>query len=296
MSSTPGSAATDGPVVAAPGRRAPMALVTYAFIVLVLLIVAVLLVVKVTRGATTVVAPPVTRATAAVVHDAATVAPVVFDTVGAPAVVGPEATVLSGQSALVVAGHPAVVFVGSEFSPYCAAARWALVVALSRFGTFGHLGATSSSIYETFPRIATFSFEGSTYRSAHVTFSAVEQYGQVLATRAPAGFKTLGHPTALTASLVKKFGAGPGPTLPFIDIGNRVVMEGAGIGFSPGVLQGLSMNQIATDLSVPTSPVAQSVVGAANQITAAICSATAGKPGTVCQSPGVRAGANRLGR
>jgi hypothetical protein len=55
------------------------------------------------------------------------------------------------------------------------------------------------------------------------------------------------------------------------------------------------MEQIAADLSDPTSPVAQAVLGAANEVTAAVCATTGGKPGTVCRSSGVRAGASRLG-
>ncbi len=84
-------------------------------------------------------------------------------------------------------------------------------------------------------------------------------------------------------------------TLPFVDVGNRLVVSGSGIGFSPGVLQGLSMAQIAGDLSDPTNADAQAVLGAANTLSAAICAATGGKPVAVCDSPGVRAGASRLG-
>jgi hypothetical protein len=86
-----------------------------------------------------------------------------------------------------------------------------------------------------------------------------------------------------------------GTGLPFVDIGNRVLIEGAGIGFSPGTLQGISLGQIATDLSDPTSPVAQAVLGGANEISAAICATDGARPRSVCRSPGVRAGALRLG-
>jgi len=291
MASTPGSAVTDGPVMAAPVRRVPMALVTWAFILLVLLIVAVLLVVKVTRGTATVVPPPVAPAPEQIVQAAATVPPLAFDTVGAPAPDGPAPVVLSGQPPLVIDGHPAVVYVGSEFSPYCAAVRWALVVALSRFGTFGHLGATSSSSFEVFPQVQTFSFDGATYRSRYLSWSAVEEYGQVLASRVPAGFPQLHHPTPRAQYLMRRYGS----TMPFVDIGNRVLIEGAGIGFSPGALQEVPMGQIAADLSDPTTTVAQDVLGTANEMAAAICTTTGGKPRSVCRSSGVRAGALRLG-
>jgi hypothetical protein len=294
---------TDAPVAVVPARRAPMALVTYAFVLLVLLIVVVLLVVKVTRGTTTAVPPPVTPASQPVVQATATVPPLVFDTVGAPASDGPLPVLLSGQSPLVIDGRAGVVYVGSEFCPYCAAARWALVVALSRFGTFDHLGQTSSSGAEVFPGIQTFSFDGTSYRSRYVAWSAVEEYGPMLDQNEPAGFPLLHDPGPLARSLMDRYDAGTGggggttgaATLPFIDIGNRVLIEGADIGFSPGALQGVSMAQIATDLSDPTSPVAEAVIGAANELTAAVCATTDEKPTTVCRSAGVRAGAIRLG-
>ena len=286
------AAAADGPGGAAAPRRAPMALVTWAIVVLVLLIVVVLVVVKVTRGTTAVVPPPVTLAPGSVVQQTASVPEAVFATVGAPAPDGPLPVVVSKQPALDLDGRPAVVYVGSEFCPYCAAARWPLVVALSRFGSFDHLGATSSSGDEAFPDLQTFSFDGATYHSRYVSLSAVEEYGQPLDTTAPAGFPLLRHPTALDQTLMRRY---DGATLPFIDIGNRVLAEGAAIGFSPATLQGVSMAQIASDLSDPTSPVGQAIVGAANELTAAICATTGQRPTRVCRSPGVRAGAVRLG-
>ena len=317
MAATPGSAVTEPSAVAAPVRRAPMALVAWAFILLVLLIVAVLLVVKVTRGATTVTPPPVAPALRpgrpGRRHRARVAA---FDLVGAPAPDGPLARGADRTAARwsPTAGRPSSTS-AREFCPYCAAARWALVVALSRFGTFQHLGATSSSPYEAFPQIATFTFDGASYRSRYVSLSAVEEYGQTLAVRVPAGFRTLHHPSALARSLLRRYGtagqaggggtaaggdttggdSGSGATLPFIDIGNRVLVEGAGIGFSPEVLENVSMGQIATELSDPGSAVAQAVLGAADEITAGICAGTGGAPASVCRSPGVRAGALRLG-
>jgi hypothetical protein len=43
-------------------------------------------------------------------------------------------------------GKPAIVFVSEESCPFCAAERWSLTVALSHFGTWSHLGTTTSSI------------------------------------------------------------------------------------------------------------------------------------------------------
>ena len=44
----------------------------------------------------------------------------------------------------------------------------------------------------------------------------------------------------------------------------------------------------------PSSAVAKDIDGAANVITAAICTLTHGQPGSVCQSSGVKAAAGSL--
>ena len=282
-----------------PRRRVPMALVTWVFVILILLIVVVLLVVKITRGSTTVVPPPVAPASTAIVRAATSVPSTVFDAVGAQQATAPGEAVLSGQPALTIGGRPAVVYVGGEFCPYCAAERWALVAALGRFGTFSHLGATTSSTDEVFAGTPTFTFDGTTYRSRYVTFAAVEEYGDRLSTTAPAGFPKLRDPTPVEWALLRRYDTEPyvpgTGTFPFVDVDNRLVVSGSGIGFSPGVLQGKSMSQIASDLSNPTSADTQAVLGAANTLSAEICAATGGRPVAVCTSPGVRAGASRLG-
>ena len=276
-----------------------MALVTWVFVGLILLIVVALLLVKITRGTTTVTTPPVAPAPSTVVRAVTSIPASVFDAASAPDTDGGAPVALQGQPALTVGGHPAVVYVGAEFCPYCAAERWALVAALSRFGSFAHLGATQSSADQVFPSTATFSFDGASYRSSLVTLSAVEEYGQAASSTAPAGFGRLHVLTPLQSALVHRydtqpFVAGSG-TLPFVDIGNRYVISGANVGFSPGILQGVSMNQVAADLSDPTSPVTEAIVSAANVLSASICQITGGRPAAVCTSSGVRAGAHYLG-
>jgi Domain of unknown function (DUF929) len=287
-----------------PRRRLPMALITWAFVLLVLLIVIVLLVLKVTQGSTTVAAPPVSPASQDVVRSATSVPASAFNQAGAPASQEPQPEVLSGQPRLVLNGDPAVVFIGGEFCPYCAAARWALVVALGRFGTFSKLGATSSSNYEVFPGTATFSFDGASYHSRYVTLSATEQYGQAPSTRVPAGFPELRSLSPLDQFLVKEYGdtsftsdpgGGSTTTLPFVDVDNRLVISGAAVGFSPSLLQGSSLGKIAGNLSHPADPVSAAILGEANLLSAAICSATGEQPAAVCDSSGVHAGDSRLG-
>jgi len=291
---------TDAPApVDPPRRRIPMALVTWAFVLLIVLIIVVLLVIKVTRGSTTVAPPPVTAAPTGDVRAVTSIPLAVFDAVGAPAPAGPGPAVLGSQPPLTIGGRTGVVFVGAEFCPYCAAARWALVAALGRFGTFSHLGATTSSADEAFASTPTFSFDGATFHSRYVSLAAVELYGATPSATAPAGYAQLHGPSPLEQALLRRydtapFVAGTG-TLPFIDVGNRVVLSGDGVGFSPGILDGASIGQIASELSDPSNPVTQAVLGMANELTAAICASTGERPTALCSSSGVIAGARRLG-
>jgi hypothetical protein len=287
---------------AAPvGRRVPLALATWLLIALVLAIVIVLLVLKITQGASTVAGglsgPVVAPAPAGAVQAATTVAASVHDTVGAPVAPGPAPMLLGDQPPATDGGRPAIVFVGAEFCPYCAAERWVVVTALARFGTFTHLGAASSAANQVFPRSATFTFDGTRYTSRYVALAAVEAYADAPSTTAPAGVPKLHDPTALESSLVRRYGSqgGSRAVLPFVDVGNRLLALGAGIGISPGLLSGQSMEQIAGSLSDPTSPVTAGILGAANEMDAVICTLTGQQPSTVCSSSGVRAGAARLG-
>src|SRR5216110_434846 len=58
-------------------------------------------------------------------------------------------------------GKPQVFFYSAEFCPFCAAERWSVTVAASRFGTFTQLPLTVS----TEDSISTITFHGSKYSS-----------------------------------------------------------------------------------------------------------------------------------
>ena len=59
-----------------------------------------------------------------------------------------DATNASGQKV------PVILYEGGEFCPYCAAQRWSIIVALSRFGTFSDLGNMSSYCQRRLPQHA----------------------------------------------------------------------------------------------------------------------------------------------
>ena len=186
------------------------------------------------------------------------------------------------------AGKPLITYVGAEYCPYCAAERWALAVALSRFGTFENLSGTHSSDTDVYPGTQTLSFYGSTYSSPYVDFQAVEEATNQLV---GGSYQALQTPTAAQSALMAN--NDPQGSIPFLDIANRYVITGSS--FSPQVLQGLSRSQIAAELSNPNSAVAQAIDGAANDITAAISSVTGNQPTAVGNSATIAAIAQKLG-
>jgi Domain of unknown function (DUF929) len=113
-------------------------------------------------------------APADVVQRAAGVPPFVLEAVGPGNGVRPPERLPAGTAPLTSNGLPRIVYVGADYCPFCAVQRWPLVVALSRFGTFRDLGATSSSSRDAYPNTSTFSFHGSTYSSPYLVFTPDE--------------------------------------------------------------------------------------------------------------------------
>jgi hypothetical protein len=195
-------------------------------------------------------------------------------------------TAISGAP-LTANGLPRILYVGAEYCPYCAAERWAVVNALSRFGNFSNLGATTSSPSDVFPSTASFSFHGATYKSSNLSFTGVEiQSNQAV----NGSYAPLDKLSAADQALMDKYDTGGG--IPFIDIGGKYMISGSS--FSPSVLQGKTSEQIAAALADPNSSIAKSIDGTANVITAAICKITNNQPASVCTVPGVVAAASKL--
>jgi Domain of unknown function (DUF929) len=212
-----------------------------------------------------------------------------LDQVGGGTVTAPPTTI-SG-AALTSGGKPEVLYIGAEYCPYCAAERWGMIVALSRFGTFKGLATIRSAerngagTAEPFPLTATFTFANASYTSKYLTFTSVEELTNI-PDKATGGYTPLQTPTAAQQALIQKYDAANQGAIPFIDYGNKFMSVGAS--YNPGVLSGLSWAQIAGDLSTPSSAVAQGVLGTANYATAAICGLTGDQPATAC-TPAVKA-------
>lgn len=231
-----------------------------------------------------------TRAAGQVVRDVTSVPPSVLDSIG---VGGAQAAPkkVDAPALETAAGLPRVLYVGAEFCPYCAAQRWPVVVALSRFGTWSGLGATHSASEDVYPDTQTLSFHGATFTSDHVSFTGVETTTNE---RQGNSYAPLDTVDAADQKVVDAWNKQPytGGGIPFLDIGGRYVTSGAS--YSPELLAGRSRAEIAAALHDPTSDIAKAVDGTANVLTATICEATGGQPADVCTSPGVTAAATAV--
>jgi thiol-disulfide isomerase/thioredoxin len=202
----------------------------------------------------------------------------------------------SGQPMLTAGGKPEILYVGAEYCPYCAAERWAMDVALSRFGTFSGVNLTHSSSSDVYANTPTLTFYHSTYTSKYVDFTPVEWYSRT--TESNGSYKVLQAPTASQSKIFGKYDAPPyisssdTGSFPFVDFGNQYLVIGAQ--YLPSTLSGLSWTQVATDVSNPSSPVAKDIDGAANSLTAAICKITKNADTAVCTSSAAQAGAGSL--
>ena len=190
---------------------------------------------------------------------------------------------VSGTPMSGATGKPEVLYIGAEYCPYCAAQRWALIVALSRFGTFSGLKTTTSSSTDVYPNTPTFTFHGATYTSQYVDFHAVETSDR--------DQKPLDRPTSGEQQLWSKYD--PNGSIPFVDFGNRYAFTGAM--FSPDLLGGASWQAIADEIKDPNSAQAKAIVGSANLVTAAICKMTSDQPAPVCSSNAIQDLEKKLG-
>lgn len=244
---------------------------------------------------------------ASVVNDLTSVPASVLDTVRAGSLSGEDIGSVSTSgngylapvsgSPLTSGGKPEVLYLGADFCPYCAAVRWPLIVALSRFGTFSGLRTTRSAIadgagqHEPYPATPSWTFYGSRYTSRYLTFTPVE-----LQTNIPdpktGGYTSLQALTAAQQELMARYD--PAGSIPFIDIGNAYVQMSSLTPYGPRDLQNLTWSQIAAALHDPSSALAKGIDGSANYLTAAFCKLTGNQPASAC-TPAVRTLQSRLG-
>jgi Domain of unknown function (DUF929) len=273
-----------------PKARNPKRIfLTIGPIVLVVVVVVVLVVVSaVHKSPTQKLTPPLAHSEQpSLLMKVAGVPESVFNQVGLPSEISNYAQKVKGQRPLRQGGLPVMLYVGAEYCPFCAAERWAMVMALSKFGSFSNVGTTSSSTADFAPDTPTFTFYKSTYKSNYLVFQPYE-----LATNMPAAAGSqcnVGGYACLDTSISKTdydiFENVGGGSFPFMDFGNLVAQSGAGFEQQPLALQGLDWDQVASQLYESNSAVAQAEDGSANYLTAAICVMTGNQPSSVCSVP-----------
>lgn len=195
---------------------------------------------------------------------------------------------VSGAPALTLNGKPEVLYMGAEYCPFCAADRWALIIALSRFGTFNGIDYMTSSATDYSPSTPTFTFYNATYTSNYITFVPVEMQSNK---EVNGTYPVLVTPTAQEDALIATYD--PGGSIPFINFANSSVIVGAS--YDPGTIDAENWTTIAGKLGNPSSLEAMEIVGTANLMTAQICKATGGQPQSVCGQPYVTAVNNVVG-
>jgi thiol-disulfide isomerase/thioredoxin len=268
-------------------------------IVLVVIVVVVFIVVSATSdsSSTSPPPPPPAHETSSLVAKVTSVPESVFVKVGLPSEITNTPTKVTKHAALEHNGLPVVVYVGAEYCPFCAAERWAIIMALSKFGTFSGLTPIFSSSSDYAPNTPTFTFYKSSYKSKYLVFEPYE-----VATNKPAastaacnvdGYTCL--QTKLPATVYNLFEGLGGGSFPFIDFGNYAMQSGAGFEDQPLLLAGFTQSQVATQLYNPNSAVAQAEDGSANYLTAAVCAMTGNKPVAVCSVPYVKKAQGQAG-
>jgi thiol-disulfide isomerase/thioredoxin len=184
---------------------------------------------------------------------------------------------LSGAPALTSGGKPEVLYMGAEYCPFCATERWAMLNALSRFGTFSNIKFIHSAADDAPASVPTLTFYQSGYSSKYVAFTPVEMQ--------KIDRSALQNPTSAQKALLNKYDAPPyvqgaGGSIPFLDFGGKYIVSGASYDYN--VLSGKSYAQIAAAMKDPSTDIAKGALGTANQMTAAICKLTGDQPATAC--------------
>ena len=180
-------------------------------------------------------------------------------------------------------GKPEVLYVATEFCPFCAAQSWPLIVALSRFGEFSGLSTSRSPAFDNVPPVDGWTFYGSSYTSRYLAFAPVETYSSVLVNPKadpgdPTSYRRLQRLTVAEQAVFHEFD-GQGQT-PFIDFGGTATALGTDI--IPATMTGLTWSQIAADLRRPASTAGAAILFSAAVLTAELCQLTGNRPATAC--------------
>ena len=167
-----------------------------------------------------------------------------------------------------------VFFMGAEYCPYCAAERWAIVRALSKYGSWTGLKQTMSAARdEPFLNLPTYDLTEATYTSQQIEFVAREIKDRE--------FKPLQKLLKTEEKLVRKYN--PQRKIPFLLIGGRFMQIESG--FSPKIFIGHTFRQTETELKKIESDIRKMIDDEANIISALLC--VLGLPPDLCKETAI---------
>jgi hypothetical protein len=179
-------------------------------------------------------------------------------------------------SSLVADGKPEMLFIGAEFCPHCAAERWPMYLALSKFGTFSPQPGRIHSANED-GDVPTLTFYGTTYTTPYFTFEPVEVYTNKLQ---GSGYAPLQTPTQAQLTLWQNANGGE---FPFVDFGGKKVLLSAQYVFTP--LENLPFNTVAAQVGNNSTAIGADIDASAAQLIATICGSLSNEqPAAVCSA------------
>ena len=270
-----------GPKASLEAQRRRNRTLAYAAVGAAVAVVAVLLLVKALGGsstpsATSSVSPAAGVPAPAAITEHLTSVPLAR--LAAAPTSGVAAPTAIHDSALVAGGKPDLLFIGAEFCPICATERWAMYVALSKFGTFTPApGQIHSAVADE--DIATVTFYKTTYTSPYFTFTPVET-----TTNQPSNgyYVTLQTPTAAQQKL---WSSHTTQTFPWLDFGGKMQLNSAQ--FDPSELHGMSFQEIASQVGNNSTVVGGDIDSSARVLIQTICATLSNhRPANVCRAVG----------
>jgi hypothetical protein len=200
----------------------------------------------------------------------------------APSGTTPAQALPAGTKLLMVDGKPEILYVGAEYCPFCAAERWALVMALSKFGTFTGLKGTTSSAIDVHPSTPTFSFYGSTYKSPYLSFVPVEIQTNTYSASL-GSYPTLQTPTSEQNALMAKWDVAPYTTedgsIPFVYLGGKYLVTGAQYVAAP--ISGESFETAVPYMTSGTNATSRAAEAAAGYLVGEILAMTHDQPASI---------------
>ena len=186
-----------------------------------------------------------------------------------------------------VKNAPSFLYIGGEYCPYCAASRWAMVIALSRFGRFTHLGTMRSSSTDIYPDTPTWTFYKDNYQSQYLSVKTIEGWTRQGPT------SPLEPITEPYLSIFERLDAPPlvpttqdSGSIPFIVIGGKYVWIGSL--YNPKRLEGVGWQTIIQSVKTNQGPMGPAINANANVLTAALCTTDGNRPGSVCDTPTIK--------